>query len=817
MRRRFLTFFAVAMALVLPGVGGAESRADYFPLESGMRWAYGDSFHVVEVGGMMKSLPPIYIVDYMGQKRYFIKQDDGKVLEWRDGKKRLLYDFGAQVGASWKIEPLGDGSEILDGTVVTVASVTEGVSTPYGDFKGCVHLSMRPRDGLADAGFTDMWFAPGVGLVKWSEIWIGGVRSYALTGFSVRMETARLKVELTTDRQAYAPGDSVLIRYRLTNVTHEPLKLMFRSGQRYDFILEGARGKVWQWSDGRSFTMALGAQDLAPGDSVVVREAFVAPKGDAEIGESYVLTGFMAVTPDEPGAVAREETVARTKFTVGRSGGDSTAARLTGRVLEDDEMMMRPMVVPIEGARVILTAAGDYSARPVSGVTTWTDRYGQFAFSRMKPDVYVLTVSKPGYVTATMKVDMAKPGEYRVDVSLKREMRQEEAFPNANVWAHERTLAELATDREGYAPGDSVLIRYRLINTSKDTLRLVSGGQRYDFILEGPKGKVWQWSDGRSFTMALGAQDLAPGDSVVVREAFVAPKGDAEIGESYVLTGFMAVTPDEPGAVAREETEARVKFTVGRTGGVRPPEPTIAHPPDYFPLAIGMTWAYGDSFHVVRVAGVMESQPPIYIMDYMGQKRHFIKQDDGKVLEWRDGKKRLLYDFGAKVGATWKIEPLGDGFEILDGTVVTVADTAEVVTTPYGAFKGCVHLGMRPRDGLADAGFTDMWFAPGVGLVKWSEVWIGGVRSFALTRFSTRASEVKDPPDSSSGSQTALIKGDFDRDGRVGFADFFMFADAFGKRSGAPGFEPAFDLDSDGSVGFSDFFLFVDAFGKRSL
>jgi hypothetical protein len=290
-----------------------------------------------------------------------------------------------------------------------------------------------------------------------------------------------------------------------------------------------------------------------------------------------------------------------------------------------------------------------------------------------------------------------------------------------------------------------------------------------------------------------------------VREAFAMPDVGFGGEGTYVLTGFLAVNPERPGDVAREETVAQVKFTVGRTGEVRPP--------DYFPLAIGMTWAYGDSFHVVRVTGAMESLPPIYIVDYMGQKRHFIKQEDGKVLEWRDGKRRLLYDFGVKAGATWRIEPLGDGSDILDGTVVTVVGTAEVVTTPYGVLKGCVHLGMRPRAGIADAGFTDMWFAPGVGLVKWSEVWIGGVRSFALTSF---PDETGVPPGPSSGSQTALIKGDFDRDGRVGFADFFMFADAFGKRSGAPGFEPAFDLDSDGSVGFSDFFLFVDAFGKRS-
>ncbi|MBT4500738.1 MAG: T9SS type A sorting domain-containing protein, partial [Gemmatimonadetes bacterium] len=49
--------------------------------------------------------------------------------------------------------------------------------------------------------------------------------------------------------------------------------------------------------------------------------------------------------------------------------------------------------------------------------------------------------------------------------------------------------------------------------------------------------------------------------------------------------------------------------------------------------------------------------------------------------------------------------------------------------------------------------------------------------------------------------------GDFNGDGLVDFADFFMFADQFG------GTDPAYDLDQSGTVDFGDFFLFADAFG----
>ncbi len=55
---------------------------------------------------------------------------------------------------------------------------------------------------------------------------------------------------------------------------------------------------------------------------------------------------------------------------------------------------------------------------------------------------------------------------------------------------------------------------------------------------------------------------------------------------------------------------------------------------------------------------------------------------------------------------------------------------------------------------------------------------------------------------------TAKASPDFDEDGEVGFADFFLFAEAFG------GSDPRFDLDGSGSVDFADFFLFAEHFGQ---
>jgi hypothetical protein len=64
-----------------------------------------------------------------------------------------------------------------------------------------------------------------------------------------------------------------------------------------------------------------------------------------------------------------------------------------------------------------------------------------------------------------------------------------------------------------------------------------------------------------------------------------------------------------------------------------------------------------------------------------------------------------------------------------------------------------------------------------------------------------------------SGGAAANAEGsDFDGDRTVGFGDFFLFADAFGKPAAEAG--TAFDLDGSGTIDFGDFFVFADGFGQ---
>ena len=58
------------------------------------------------------------------------------------------------------------------------------------------------------------------------------------------------------------------------------------------------------------------------------------------------------------------------------------------------------------------------------------------------------------------------------------------------------------------------------------------------------------------------------------------------------------------------------------------------------------------------------------------------------------------------------------------------------------------------------------------------------------------------------GATPVQASTDFNGDGRTDFADFFLFADAYGST------DPRFDLDGSGTVDFADFFKFIDTFGS---
>ena len=78
---------------------------------------------------------------------------------------------------------------------------------------------------------------------------------------------------LATDSPVYRPGQPILITFEVFNHTSVPVRLDFNSGQRYDFVIEDNGGnEIWRWSAGKMFTMAMGQEELGPGNSRLIYE-----------------------------------------------------------------------------------------------------------------------------------------------------------------------------------------------------------------------------------------------------------------------------------------------------------------------------------------------------------------------------------------------------------------------------------------------------------------------------------------------------------------------------------------------------------------
>ncbi|TVR56423.1 MAG: hypothetical protein EA421_03510 [Gemmatimonadales bacterium] len=75
------------------------------------------------------------------------------------------------------------------------------------------------------------------------------------------------------DQGTYDPGETIRVRMEVANVLEEERALFFRTGQRYDLIFLTPEGEeIHRWSEDRSFTQALGMEELRPGSEPLVWE-----------------------------------------------------------------------------------------------------------------------------------------------------------------------------------------------------------------------------------------------------------------------------------------------------------------------------------------------------------------------------------------------------------------------------------------------------------------------------------------------------------------------------------------------------------------
>ena len=161
----------------------------------------------------------------------------------------------------------------------------------------------------------------------------------------------------------------------------------------------------------------------------------------------------------------------------------------------------------------------------------------------------------------------------------------------------------------------------------------------------------------------------------------------------------------------------------------------------------------------------------------------------------------LLEDFDVN-GAHTEIE---EQLEVLADMLPRVAGTPNEVATLYSPTGG---RGSATR-ALTEAEKRAAW---NHNFVEYDLS--HGVHNFVYARKlladATRAmtAQIKPPPG---------LVGDFNGDKRVDFEDLFLFVAQFGKSSSSPGFDPRFDLSGNGVVGFVDWTIFLDNFGKTAV
>jgi hypothetical protein len=192
----------IAAVMVLTSISYAQEEVkatkEYVPLAKGNFWEYSVKEMDKENNGKLE------ITEKIGEGRFQVKTTnmgqgspesmefciEGEFFCWKmqEGPTPMLFrmlKFGAKKGDSWTstIEP-PQGMEAPTMTLNSTLVGLEEVSTPAGVFKDCLKVMLTVP---MESGAISMWFAKGVGMIKWerrsSE---GEVRqSWTLTKYKV--------------------------------------------------------------------------------------------------------------------------------------------------------------------------------------------------------------------------------------------------------------------------------------------------------------------------------------------------------------------------------------------------------------------------------------------------------------------------------------------------------------------------------------------------------------------------------------------------------------------------------------------------------
>lgn len=197
--------------------------------------------------------------------------NDSRVFVYNEANSSsaLLADFNRSVGTRFNFSVGGCNNS------ATIGAKNLSLTVAAGSFQRVTRLDFGRS--CADAGLLSAWFAPGVGLVKWSESNIAGAQEYSLQSARIGASTIGQAASAAGVRvSAQLPGPRVLVNVtprvsaslKIENSGSTAQTFTCPSTQQFDIILRNAEGEtVNTWSATRRFAQVVTTFSVAPGAS----------------------------------------------------------------------------------------------------------------------------------------------------------------------------------------------------------------------------------------------------------------------------------------------------------------------------------------------------------------------------------------------------------------------------------------------------------------------------------------------------------------------------------------------------------------------
>lgn len=217
---------------------------------------------------------------------------DSRVYAYNEdtGASVLLADFARGTGTRFTLALGGCNNS------ATVAARNLNVSVPAGSFQRVTRLDFGRN--CADAGLISAWFAPNVGLVKWSESNIAGAKEYSLQTARIGATTIGQAATEGVRVSALLPGPRMLnnvtprvsASLKIENTGTQAQTFTCPSSQQFEITLRDAAGEVVNvWSATRRFAQIVTTFSVAPGAS-------------KEVGGEIDLTSLVTNAPLDVGS-----------------------------------------------------------------------------------------------------------------------------------------------------------------------------------------------------------------------------------------------------------------------------------------------------------------------------------------------------------------------------------------------------------------------------------------------------------------------------------------------------------------------------------